>query len=414
MKRTLVISNACFSSSISNGRTLEGLFAKADKDKLAQFFVYGKPNSDICNNYYQVKDADALRSLYSAKESGKIIKDKTDGGENVGNTVAVGNKKMPIKVLIREIVWLLGRWKNKNLYKWIDDFKPEMICLFVANNTFLNRLAIKVSKKYNIPIIIYSTEAYYFMDFNYLTNKPSIVYCLYYKWLRSSYKKLSKYVSCGFFNSTLLKDSYAKEFQFPCYCIMNSSKINYLGNYRVDSERAVRVSYLGNLGINRHKALIQLATELQKINTEYRLDVYGTAPSEEVEQELRECEAIRFHGFVSYDEVISIIHESTLLTHVEWNDDILTRDLKYAFSTKIADSVCSGTPFLVYASEELAESVFLKENNCAFLAYNKTMLKDVLKQALYNEDMRKTVVENAKIVREKYFLGDDTFIQKFM
>lgn len=414
MKRTLVISNACFSSSISNGRTLEGLFRKAEKDKLAQFFVYGQPDSEICDNYYQVTDSDALHSLWSSKKSGKVIKKQTVEQSTTGNKRAVGKKKTPVKVLMRELVWLFGRWNNKKLKKWINDFQPEIICLFVANNTFLNRLAIKVSKKYHIPIVIYSTEAYYFMDFNYLTNRPSVMYRLYYKWLRSSYKKLSKNVSCGFFNSTLLKDSYANEFPFPCHCIMNSSKINYLENYQLDSGRPVRVSYLGNLGLNRHKALIELALELQKINAEYKLDVYGTAPNEEIERELRQCTAIMFHGFVSYDKVTSIMHESSLLIHVEWNDEILTRDLKYAFSTKIADSICSGTPFLVYANRELAGTVFLKENNCAFLADSKSMLKEVLEQALHNEALRKNIVGNAKKVREEYFMGNDTFIQKFM
>jgi len=412
MKRTLVISNACFSSSISNGRTLEGLFGTAERENLAQFFVYGCPDSAVCDNYYQVTDSDALRSLFTLRTVGQRVKRQMASGGNAGGGRA-GIKKTPLKVLLRELVWYLGRWNNRELWQWIDEFAPEVICLFVANNTFLNRLAINVARKYNIPIVVYSTEAYYFMKFNYLTNRPSVLYRIYYAWLQLSYSRLSKYVKCGFFNSTLLRDAYANAFLFPCHCIMNSSKISFRENYKLESKRPLKVSYLGNLGLNRHKALIELAQELRLMDERYCLDVYGVAPNAEVEVELRQCSAISFHGFVPYDKVIDIIHGSGLLIHVEWNDEILNRDLKYAFSTKIADSVCSGTPLLVYANRDLAEVVFLEENKCAFLADNRDALRNVLNQALNSEACRKDIIENAKNVSLRFFAANDSFIKAF-
>lgn len=412
MKRTLVISNACFSSSISNGRTLEGLFGAAERENLAQFFVYGCPDSTICDNYYQVTDSNALRSLFTKKRVGQRVRRQMEPEGNSGGG-RVGIKKTPMKVLLRELVWLLGKWNNSELLEWVDEFQPEVICLFVANNTFLNRMAINIAKRYSIPVVVYSTEAYCFMEFNYLTNRPSVVYRIYYSWLRWSYNRLSKYVKSGFFNSTLLRELYANAFSFPCYCIMNGSRIDFRENYKLDSQRPIKVSYLGNLGLNRHKALIELAQELCAMDKKYHLDVYGVAPNAEVEVELRQCSAISFHGFVPYDKVIDIIHESSLLIHVEWNDEILNRDLKYAFSTKIADSVCSGTPLLVYANRDLAEVVFLEENKCAFLADNRDALRNVLNQALNSEACRKDIVENAKNVSLRFFAGNDSFMKAF-
>lgn len=414
MKRVLVISNSCFASSISNGRTLMGLFAKAEEEKLAQFFVYGKPDFKICKNHYRVRDKDALFSLIPFRACGGPVKQEDIKAEPESVASNQKNNKIPYKVLLRELVWLLGRWNNKTLKKWLDDFKPEAICIFVANNVFLLRLATQIAKRFEIPIVVYSTEAYYFMDYNYLNNRPSLVYKIYHAWLRAAYHKMNKYVTQGVFNSELLAEEYEKAFHYPCQCIMNSSKVDFVKNHKLEPDCTVKVSYLGNLGLNRHKALIEIAETLQELNPEYRLDVYGTAVNDAVEEELRQCDAINFHGFVGYDEVINIIHTSTLLLHTEWNDKLMNRFLKYGFSTKIADSVCSGTPLLVYASQELIEMAFLEKNKCAFLAYDKEMLKEVLSQALTDEGQREMVVNNAERAREKYFLGSDALLQLFM
>ena len=73
LKRILVLSNACFSKSDSNGRTLAELFSSLDRKFIAQFFVYGMPDFTICDNYYNVSDFDALRSLIKNKTYGEKI-----------------------------------------------------------------------------------------------------------------------------------------------------------------------------------------------------------------------------------------------------------------------------------------------------------------------------------------------------
>ena len=43
---------------------------------------------------------------------------------------------------------------------------------------------------YNIAIVVYSTEGYNFMNFNYFNNRPSAVYKLFFCWLSTAYKKI--------------------------------------------------------------------------------------------------------------------------------------------------------------------------------------------------------------------------------
>ena len=75
MKRTLVISNACFSDEGSNGRTLKSLFRGTDKDKLAQFFVYGKPDFGVCKKYYRVGDKEALKSIFPFVKMNGVVEE---------------------------------------------------------------------------------------------------------------------------------------------------------------------------------------------------------------------------------------------------------------------------------------------------------------------------------------------------
>ena len=420
MKRTLVISNACFSDRESNGRTLKNLFAKAESDKLAQFFVYGDPDFSICQRYYQVSDRNALGSLNPLKAYGgpvEPVKSPSPESGQTGTEVTAYTGltgKTPAKMLMRELVWLLGHWKNRRFWKWIEEFRPEMLCLFLANNTFLIRLAVRISRKYRIPLVVYSTEGYCFMDYNYFTNRPSAAYKLYYAWLRASYRKAVPYVAEGFFNCTLLRDRYEEEFGYPCSCIMNGSEIDFINRCFLEEDKVPVISYLGNLGLGRHKALMEIAQALQQIDKRLQLDIYGAAPNDTVKEELENCAGARFQGFVSYEEVIRIIHESSLLVHAEWNEEKTNRDLKYAFSTKIGDSICSGTPFLIYADKGLAETVFLKENDCAFVVEKKDMLKSVLQQALTDEKERRRITENAKITKENFFTGNDGFMKVFL
>lgn len=459
MKRTLVLSNACFSDRESNGRTLKNLFFKGDPEKLAQFYVYGDPDFGICRRYYQVSDRDALGSLISLKACGGPVEpagSPGDLGEPAGDLRGLGEPagspgglgepagslgaladsadgplrkdqqkekvtaytgvagKTPAKMLARELVWLLGHWKDRRLWRWIEDFQPETICLFLANNTFLIRLAVQIRKRYGIPLVVYSTEGYCFMDHNYLTDRPSAAYRLYYAWLRASYRKAVPYVAEGFFNCTLLRDRYKEEFGYPCSCVMNGSGIDFIDRCALEKEKTPKVSYLGNLGLGRHKALIEVAQALQEMDERLQLDIYGAAPNDTVKEELENCPGVRFRGFVSYEEVVRVIHESSLLVHAEWNDEKTNRDLKYAFSTKIGDSICSGTPFLIYADEGLAETAFLKENDCAFVVRKREMLKPVLQQALTDEKERRRIVENAKTTKEKYFTGNGQFMEAFL
>lgn len=397
----LIISNAALSQTDSNGRNLSRLVDCIDTEQKAQFFVYGFPDFRECNKFYQVSDNDAFYSfIRRIKKDGRVVKNIDI---RTSDRIKKKTQKTPFKMLLREVVWKYGCWDNRYLNKWIEEINPVCILVVAGDNSFIVNFAKKVAKKKNLPIILYSTEEYPFKNYNYVTKRFSVFYLIWRKLLRDSYKKIVKYVKAGVFNTEGLKDLYEREYGYKCYFIYQASNITWNENFQLTKE--IKVSYLGNLGLNRHKALIYLAEMLGKVYPGVKLDVYGK-PNEIVKKELENCPYICLKGFIAYEQVVEVIHKSTLLVHAEYKDEFYTRDLKYAFSTKITDSVCSGTPFLIYAPKELAETSFLEKNNCAFVASSSEALIEQLKLALTDENMRKIKLYNAKKVKEKYFTNN--------
>lgn len=399
-KKILVLSNACFSETDANGRTLMRHFQGFMPENLAQFYVYGTPDASACSTYYRVSDRDALNSLLRFRQTGGPVCADTERG---GNTAGAGRTgKTPFKMLLRELAWKLGRWKGSRLDAWIKAFAPDCVLVFAADNCFLPDLARWIAKRYGIPAVLYSTEDYFFKEYNYLTQKPSLMYRLFHALLKRSYRCLEPWVAGGILNSEMLRDTYQQTFSFPCTALYAQSDLEFIPRASLPGQNSFHMAYLGNLRLGRHRALMQLADCAAEILPGAMLDVYGGA-SDEVLAELQQCPHLRYRGVVSYQQVVQVMRKSDLLVHAEYNDDFLNRDLLHAFSTKIADSVSSGTPLLVFAPPMLTEVRFVKQHGCAFAASTPEELTQELCRAMKDESARRAVLAQAQKVRSKIF-----------
>ena len=90
-----------------------------------------------------------------------------------------------------------------------------------------------------------------------------------------------------------------------------------------------------------------------------------------------------------------------MLLHCEHPDRV--GNLQNAFSTKIADSLASGRPFLVYAAEEYPFVQYLKENDSAHIAGTPGELSLVLSRCISDEAYRTKYVEaGVRLARERH------------
>ena len=191
--------------------------------------------------------------------------------------------------------------------------------------------------------------------------------------------------------------TYDVEFNKPSVAIYTATEVKPV----IRDEKKPIFSYLGNLGVDRHIGLVKIANALNSINSEYRLDVYGKIPDEKVSSAFEECESLNYCGLVSYEKVKEIISESMLVFHTESTDTFYCKDIKHGFSTKIADSLASGTCFVIFAPEMLSCTKYIKANDCGCVITDEKELKDSLAEIINNKDLQNKYIKNALNVVEK-------------
>ena len=388
--RVLIISNTEFNLSDSNGRALGLLLQGIPNENKMQFCIHGSSvSSELIRNCYRISDFDVLKGLFKwSVKATRLMQDVSIKQSN-GNKKRL--KRTPIRMLARDVLWSL-KIPRLEFIKLALDFKPDIIIWQYGDSGFLAGLTRKLAVLCHAKIIIFSTEDYYFKTWNYLNKGgKSFIYRLFHKEMRFQTKKTIDIASLCICNTPHLAARFQAEFHCKTDVIMQSaSDIGPKSRPNVKK----RIVYTGNLGLNRHVSLIQIAETLYSIDNTIVFEIYGKT-SAEIEKALRNVPNIRFMGFVSYQEVIQVIQDSLLIVHAESFDEFYTYDLQAAFSTKIPDSLSAGIPFFLYAPANLAETKYLQENNCAFVCTDRQNLLNKLQIALTDSIERDKIVNVA-------------------
>ena len=399
MKRVLILGNKCLSQSNNNGRTLSNLLLGYPKEKLAQFcLLSGAPDFERCERYFVVSDRDALDALVRLRRVGRRLTE-ADAAKLIAPRRSVKNRNA-LTMFLREAVWRSGLWKRGGFRDFVKEFCPEVILLQAGDCAFLLRLARKLSKEYQIPLVIYNSEGYYFKDYDYFRSKglAHLCYPLFRRMLCREFRKTMQAASYAVYLCDELKAAYDAEFTCPSEVIYTATQLQPADKLQTGPLSAV---YLGNLGLCRHESLIELAQTLQKVEPGALLHIYGRAPNDSVEKALRSCGAIRLHGFVPYDEVRRVMAEAVLLVHAENFSEFYRKELIYAFSTKIPDCLASGSCFLLYAPPELAVTKYLRKTESAYVATDKAQLETYLRLLHEQPETRGRYLERAGAVVEE-------------
>lgn len=412
--KVLVISNNCFSKTDSNGRTLGNFFIDWPKDSLAQFYIQNaSPDFDYCNNYFRVTDGQALQAFKFKKCNGgpvekKTVKDlKTESDSHNSKP-----RRNPLTMLIRDFVWRFGGWKKCGFWSWIKEFSPDVVLLQAGDCPFMFDLALKVAKKQSAKLVVYNSEGYYFKDFDYFRTKglKKTFYPIFRARLKLATKRVYKKVDYAFYICDELKKAYDECFKHNSIVLHTASE--FVPIKKEKTHEGFIASYCGNLGLDRHKNLIEIANALQEISCDLFVDVYGKIPSENVKKDFDDCKGIRYHGLIPYSEVKNVLYESDLIIHTESFDDFYKKDLEFAFSTKIADSLSCGTCFMIYAPENMACTKYLQENEAAYVVSEKYKLKDVLSEIVKNPGARNRYLPAAEALASKNHKADKN-VEKF-
>ena len=405
-KRILLISYVATMASTPNGRTMQSLLQGIPSKDISLFCCYGVPDVGSCASCFKVSNKHALKSIIMPSKSGEEIKTDEFGEAKtyILKDVRKGRKKA-WKYLLKEFIWALGRWKNRKLKTWLRDQRADCIVFMYSDNAALQSFAIYAANFLNIPLLVYSCEDYCLKDYNYIDERAnSIAFKLYQHRSQKATKKLFERANGLITNADQLGAEYHKKYGIDnISTVMMASNMPFEEHSSVKPMEDLHIDYLGAIGKYRLQAFLDIGEALQDIDPRLKLHIYGHIQDEEIRNQIDGCAGLEYKGFVTYEEVQSIMRSSALLIETISDDPYIRRDKRFGFSTKYADCFACGTPFLVYAPPDIIETRFALENNCAFVATCKNDLKQIIQIALFDEMARKKQISKAKEVTQKYF-----------
>ena len=406
--KVLIISHNPISNQSNMGKTFLSLFSQFDKEELCQLYIYPViPNENRCASYYRVTDKDVLNSLLRLKKAGgevpaeRISADQGLYEKNGDQTFYKSRKnKSALRRLLRDAMWKIAPWYSGNLKTWLDREKPD--CIFVAPGVakFLYDFALRISNNRHIPIVTYICDEYYFVK----TPRRGLD-ILRLKLLQRKMESLMAATSHLLTISAELMAEYSKKFGVETTLLMTGATVPAVQVHKT-IRHPVNICYFGNIRCNRYVPLAEIGRALDGINQDrgkqYRLKIYTAEKDHQILDTFADIQSVELCGFVSGEEFDRALRDADMLLHTEAFDEASVDFTRHSISTKIADSLASGIPLFAYGPEEISSMGHLLRNRCAITVTDPKKLRNVLEEALSDEQIRKTVVQKGLAVAAQY------------
>ncbi|MCH5172304.1 MAG: hypothetical protein J1F31_05715 [Erysipelotrichales bacterium] len=407
LPRVLIIGTVPYNKN-STSRAFDAYFHNWPKEKLAQIFSINKaPTKGHCKYFFQITDQRMLKRHFSKKvKTGKVYLDEeleTEWKDNLLETKSSfysrlykrGSKKTPFIFLMRKWLWNEKYWYTKELHDWVTKFNPQVIFLSFSDDFFIPEIAMFMAKKFNIPIVSSTGDDYIFN--NHFSLSP------FYYIYRRKYKKLISKVMAHpgniIYIGDKIRDKYNDYYHRHGETIYLSSELKLID--QPASNNPPVFSYFGNIRNGRNESLKVIADTLQKINGDYKINIYTSERDNKFLKILKNHPGINLKGNIPYSQVAVETANSNYLIVVEGmkKKDILTT--KYSLSTKAADCLASGIPTIAYGSIECGLISYLESTNAVCTITKKEDLFPKIKEFIENEELQKECLENAKIITKQ-------------
>lgn len=400
--KILLISHTVLSKTGNMGKTLRGYLLDFKATDIAQFYIHSEVPTDdtVCEKYFRFTDVDALKSVFWIGKRGtcfdknSIRKDlkstRIDKGA-IGEIYQFGRNRTGLIYLLRNGLWKLAHWKTKKLKMWLKEISPDVILFSSGDYAFMYHIARWMAMYLKKPLVVSCMDDYYL----YNRNSGTFLGRLYQKIFMKSVKKTMTYAKSILTICDSMALEYEKLFSKPCHILHTVAESREL---RPNPE-ASQISYIGNLGYNRYKRLIEIGKALKKY--EKHITVYSSEKREEVVSQLTEENGIDFQGQVSSEGVLKVMENSVAVIHTESFDERTKEMVRFSVSTKIAESLMYGPCLIAYGPEGIASIDYLKENRAAYVITRPEDLESGLTEILTNRELREQIVKNARALAAK-------------
>ncbi len=407
LPRVLLVSHNVLSRNTNNGRTMGSYFAGWEKDRIAQLFFQAEvPTDPLCENYFRYTDQDALKSLLQRNRKGRRLgaadiepqrPDSADTGALAG-VYNYGRKRSPLIYLGRDGVWRLSGWKNSGMREWISEFDPEVLFFVSGDYAFPYRIVSEIAKEFKVPYVVCCYDDYYLFNRNQGRFLGNFRQKQFMKTAEPALEKAARILTLN----DSMAEAYRERFQRECTVLHMAAAVPEDEGPEIEEKSGI--AFLGGLGLGREMQLVEIAGALAEIKdpaVPKVIDVYSGEQDPGTLSRLTACPGIRFHGAVAGDQVAEIIRRSRAVIHTESFDPVMRGRVRYSLSTKIPESLGSGTCLLAYGPAEAASMEYLRRNEAAFTATSREELRPALEGILTDGAEYRRIRENARALARK-------------
>ncbi len=385
----------------SNG-VLTNWFTGFDAEFAQIYTSPGMPNNTICRHYFRISDAEMARSLISHTKAGHVVQmpkteDELEASKiNAKRQGLYGTFKRisiffhtPV-VLLRDFIWLNGKYNMEGLQNFIDDFNPDIIFSARYASPKMMRLEKVVHSLTDAPMVAFTADD----EASLQQYSWSPLYWLRRVWV---HRMFEKHIPGLYRHYCMFSGEQAKE--YSCQYGVPSSTLFKCGNFpekhlEKSVGKPIRMVYAGRLYCNRWKTLAEIGKALKIMNKDGERIVLDIYTQEEVSSIQRKSlcsdNSIYLHNSVTSDELRVIYSKADIALHVESMDKKNRLATRYSFSTKIIDLMASSCAIIAVCWNRHAGFQYLKKQDAAICIDNYKDILPVFESLVNNPTLIRT------------------------
>lgn len=402
--KILIIADEVWNDDIFGNNVLSNWFNGFDAEFAEIYCSPGTPKNKVCTNYFQVTDLMMAKSFIGKKAGNRF---EISFYQMESDQINQISEQTPVKFysfmksitgegirLVRDIIWLLGRYDKSELQKFIDNFNPDIIFCPRLLTPKLLRLENIISKMTEAPFVAFTADDE--------TSLKQINYSPLYWLKRICFRKAFQNHVKLYKHYFMFSEEQAKDYK-SAYNISTSTLFKS-GNFDENLEEKnintpIKLVYAGRLYCNRWKTLVDISKALKQINTndlKMTLDIYT---QEKVTNEQRKALMLStdvvLHKPVKPEELVGIYKNADIALHVESFDKKYKYATRVSFSTKIIDLMASTCAIIAICWDKHAGFQYLKKNDAAFCISDTEQIKSTLENIVKNPELIKNYSKKA-------------------
>lgn len=421
--KLIIVSSTVWDEDNSFGNTFSNLFDKWNKDNILNIYCEDKkPKNNVCLNYYQMSEKMILTSFFrKGKTTGRILK----LSENEFSQVSILTKSQSkfisfvkklhfqIFIWIRDLIWLIGNWKTKELDDLLKEFNADVLFFPMYTTFYMNLIQqyiVKVTKKKYV----------YFTSDDGCTFKQFSLSPLF--WIdrflkRFMFKKVIKNCEYIYVISEKQKIEYEKIFKKECKILTKGLEFEHKPELK-NLNLPIKLVFTGNIGDGRIKTLLYLSKVIEILNKDivkFKFDIYTySSISHFISNEFKKQKHTSLHLGLPYDQIMKIQEDAHILVHVESFSLINSLKVRLSFSTKIVDYFSQRRCILAIGPANVNSIEYLKRMKAAIVSEKSNIymnLLDIYENVYIINDFADRAWECGKLYHQSSKIKDKLYFE---